>query len=104
MRALKNGNLLGIHGNRNRWQIDPDELDRWVTDRAVSDRPVTSHTDPVSLRAVGLEVENAHLRERLDDLRADRDAWRAQAEKLAELSETRARPGVLARIFGGWSR
>jgi septal ring factor EnvC (AmiA/AmiB activator) len=73
--------------------------------------PVTRHADDVA-RIAELEANLAQVRERLakmegeatataariTDLTGDRDAWRAQAERLADASH--ARPGLLARIFG----
>jgi excisionase family DNA binding protein len=33
MRALESKALMGTRDNRNRWQIDPEDLDRWAKDR-----------------------------------------------------------------------
>lgn len=51
-------------------------------------------TDPGSAE---LRVEVRMLRERLDEVREDRDRWRDQAERLA--SEPRPVVGFLARLF-----
>jgi len=52
---------------------------------------------PADTETAELRVENRMLRERLDELRSDRDAWREQAERL---SEARQPVGILGRIFG----
>ena len=49
---------------------------------------------PPDTEAVELRVENRMLRERLDELREERDKWRDQAERLSE-----PRTGLIARIF-----
>jgi hypothetical protein len=51
---------------------------------------------PADTETAELRVENRMLRERLDELRSDRDAWREQAERLSE-----SRPiGIIGRILG----
>lgn len=104
MRALKEGSLQAIRDNRNRWQIDPIELDRWRGERPDSDRLVTPVIDmdtsgqvADTVQIAALQAENGQLRERLDELRQDRDAWRGQAEKLASEPQP---VGFFARLFG----
>lgn len=48
---------------------------------------------PPDMEAAELRVENRMLRERLDELRDERDKWREQAERLAE-----PRPGIIERL------
>lgn len=96
MRALKDRSLPAIRDNRNRWRIDQDELDRWSTARAVTGRPLTvdmtadtSGHVANSAEIAALRAENGQLRERLDELRQDRDAWREQAQRLASKANPR---------------
>ena len=46
-----------------------------------------------------MEGEAAATSARIADLVNDRDAWRAQAERLAEASHPRPAGGLLARLF-----
>lgn len=59
MRAIKSHELSAIRDNKNHWKIDPAELDRWSAS---------------TVRTV--EAENDQLRERLSEIKEDRDAWR----------------------------
>ena len=104
MRAISSKSLKATRDNRNRWQIDLADLEAWAADRPVSpnsDRPVSEgmsdHDREQVAKMARLETENAQLRERMNELREDRDAWREQAERLA--SESRS-IGIIERIFG----
>lgn len=120
MRAISSKSLKAIRDNRNRWQIELHDLEEWAADRpvsAASNRTVSatmSDHDRDQIKAIAtLEAENSHLRERLDEIKEDRDdlrqqverlndAWRQQAERLASerpASETRT-VGWIERIFG----
>ena len=55
---------------------------------------------PTDMEAAELRVENRMLRERVEELKAERDAWQSQAERLA--SEPRpvvAGRGLFSRLF-----
>jgi excisionase family DNA binding protein len=90
-RALKAGELRGQRDNLGAWRIEPDELDAWAAHRAASVRPSASapptappaETAELRVSLARAEAEVSGLRERLADLTADRDAWRAQAQELA---------------------
>ena len=56
--------------------------------------PGPPHGPPPDTEAAELRVENRMLRERLDELRDERDKWRDQAERLAE-----PRPSIIERIL-----
>lgn len=72
--------------------IPPDVL-------GADDPPGPPPGTPTDMEAAELRVENRLLRERLDELREDRDAWRSQAERLA--SEPRpVSVGFFSRLFG----
>lgn len=57
--------------------------------------PPGTNTDT---EAAELRVENRMLRERLDELREERDRWRDQAERLAKTGKPVV--GIFGRIFG----
>lgn len=71
--------------------IPPDAL-------GADDPPGTPPGPPPDMDATELRVENRMLRERLDELRDERDRWREQAERLAEAG--RPVVGIFGRIFG----
>lgn len=103
MRALASGELPAIRDNKGRWKIDPGALDLWAGQRPVIDRPEEEQdteqvrSEPgILVRLAAAETRAEMLSAQLDELRADRDAWRAQAEKLAD---SRATWPFLARIF-----
>ena len=86
MRAIRNHEIKATRDNRNHWKIDPDELDRWSasTVRTVEvAHPVHTPKDsPETLAHVAsLEAENSQLRERLSEIKEDRDAWREMAQR-----------------------
>lgn len=91
MRAIEAREIEASRDNRNQWQIAEDALAQW----ARNEQPIhTAHAartseNPVHMQFARLEAEVAGLRERLAaseqanaDLRSDRDAWRAMADKL----------------------
>lgn len=122
-REIKNGTLQATLKNNGHHAIDQDDLQDWMdrrTERAPAPEPsapdpVTRPADPDRIEALTHELATtkealARLEGRAEataarvaDLTADRDAWRAQAERLSE-----ARPvvpvGFLGRLFGGHRR
>lgn len=108
MRALSSGYLRAIRDNSGKWQIAPEALDDWLSlrrspDRQSPDHPsepplVTPSDTPETLaRLAATEMRAEMLAAQVEDLKHDRDAWRAQAERLV----SEARPvGILARLFG----
>jgi len=117
-RALTSGELVGIKKNSGHWAIEHSDLLDWM-ERTItraerkSAAPETMPS-PIEVEALrtdlkaaiaagqeareGLAAANAHLAalgETVSSLKADRDAWRRQAETLA------SRPtGIFARLFG----
>lgn len=93
MRAIKTHDLRAVRDNRNHWKIDQEELDRWRTAHCAHSVPaqVALHTpadSPETLAKLAAETARADAAERArDQAEADRDAWRAQAEKLADRME-----------------
>jgi len=103
-RAIRSGKLTAKRSERHAQalEIDPAELARVFPIRNAPERsaPVDSvesgpviRTEPVE--SVELAVTRARLEEatkRIADLAADRDAWRAQAERLALAPPAVVRP------------
>ncbi len=88
-RAFKSGRMSAARLETGQIEVDPAELFR-VFPPVASQRPEhsPSHahampdaTDGNALRSNALEVEVKLLREMLEQLREDRDAWREQAAK-----------------------
>lgn len=83
-----------------RVRIDPD-LIRTVTP-APTPAVIPDESGPLREELAASKAEIAGLQARLDDAKADRDAWRDRAERLddriAELSKPR--PSIFERIFG----
>jgi hypothetical protein len=104
-KEIKAGNLRGIKNNRGNLQIDQEDLEDWMsrrTTRAKSDPVTTPAADApgADVRIRGLEVEVREVRARLEDVLSDRDAWKAQAERLAEAGKPVVRPvGLFSRLF-----
>ena len=65
-RAIKNGKLKARKSNHG-WMI--------------LDEALTACVQPDSGRVAILEVENRMLKERIDELRIDRDSWKDQASR-----------------------
>lgn len=107
MRAIEATHLEARRDNRNQWRIERSALDRWTMDRpgpdrdSPADRPKADRDSPMdrtgadwSTLAADLETARltiaqmeARLEERAALVRAaeaDRDRWRALAEKLTD--------------------
>jgi hypothetical protein len=89
MRAIKMLELKAIRDNRNRWKIDPQDLDRWAdaqwapTGHAHPILPTLPTSDLEAKLAVA-EAQRDAAREQLAGVQEDRDRWREMAEKLAD--------------------
>jgi excisionase family DNA binding protein len=88
MNAIKDGALAAFRDNRNRWQISPDDLSKWLSGRTdiatVNDsRHDTATPDEKAIRLAVLEAELKHKDQRISDLERDRDSWKDQAQQLA---------------------
>lgn len=115
-RAIKSGRLSATRTDDGGYAIDPAELHRVYPARNTDDAARTAAagqdaTSPAPAATAALEAELASLRELLrradreaDDLRADRDAWRAQAENATAtvkmLTDQRERPSWWRRLTG----
>lgn len=91
MNAIKHGHLAARRDNRNRWQIHPADLSKWLSDRSdiATVKAVTTDSQPLPppdenlIRIAVLEAELKGKDQRIADLERDRDAWKAQAQELA---------------------
>ena len=90
-RAVAKGLISGEKGRNGEYQIDPSELHRVFplkNSETVPDTVIWNETrllrNPTELavRIKGLEEMLAREREALDEIRADRDAWKQQATAL----------------------
>jgi hypothetical protein len=98
-RAIKSGRLSADRREDGTYAIDPAELSR-----VYPPQPEPERTVPEEQRDTGAGALIRALERQIDDLRSDRDAWRAQAERLAIAGphQAAAAPrGLLARLFGG---
>jgi excisionase family DNA binding protein len=90
MRAIKSHDLQATRDNRNHWRISSLELDKWRSAHCAHSVPAQAalHTptdSPETLAKLAAETARADAAERArDQAEADRDAWRAQAVKLAD--------------------
>lgn len=91
-RALKSGDLPGIRDNSGQWKISFADVDAWAARRSPVQPERRAHTDDSDLPAqleqakialAAAEARAEGLAARLTDAQTDRDAWKAQAERLA---------------------
>lgn len=106
-KAVKSGELVGSRNNRGHIQINRADLDNWMSRRTMRAKaepeaaPDANQDSDQTARIASLETEVKEVRARLDDALADRYAWRAQAERLAETRQPVIHPvGIFGRIFG----
>lgn len=91
MNAIKDKSLIAFRDNRNRWQIQPDQLSKWLsgrtviaTDNAVSpDSAAPGVPSEFLIRIAVLEADLKSRDQRISDLERDRDGWKEQAQELA---------------------
>lgn len=79
--AIKKQKLGFVSKSTAGYQIDPAELFRVFPVK--TDASEQSQTPAETPRSDADARENRMLREQLEDMRADRDAWREQAQRLA---------------------
>jgi len=103
MNAIKDGYLSARRDNRNRWQIEPADLSKWLSQRSdiatvkpvTPDRQQVPPPDETLIRIAMLEAELKAKDQRIADLERDRDDWKAQAQELARRDVSQ---GQIARL------
>lgn len=110
MNAIKGMHLIARRDNRNRWQIDPADLSKWLSDR--SDIATVKGVNPDSqqvpppdenlIRIAVLEAELKGKDQRIADLERDRDDWKAQAQELARRDVLQGQIDSLAPLRRWW--
>jgi hypothetical protein len=123
-RALKSGELLGIRDNAYAWHIRRGDAEAWIARRAPTQQPrmtkamrraenamaderveaMRTELVETRMRLVRAESEAQASQARLTDALADRDAWKALAERLsarpAEIVQAvPVRPSFFTRLF-----
>lgn len=81
LRALKSGKISGVRTEQGVWQIEPVELHRVYPPVPV--QPNGNGAVPLDAIPDETPAMVAMLQATIADLRADRDAWREQAQRLA---------------------
>ena len=115
MNAIKDQHLVARRDNRNRWQIDPADLSKWLSDRSdlATVKAVNTDSQQVSLppdenliRIAVLEAELKGKDQRIADLERDRDDWKAQAQEMArrDVPQVQIDPPVPPRRWWPWRR
>ena len=114
MNAIKDRQLAARRDNRNRWQIDPADLSKWLSDRSDIATVKTVNLDSQPLpppdenltRIAVLEAELKGKDQRIADLERDRDDWKAQAQELArrDVPQGQIAPPVPPRRWWLWRR
>ena len=114
MNAIKDSHLVARRDNRNRWQITPDDLSKWLSDRSdiatvkavIIDSQSLPPSDENLIRIAVLEAELKGKDQRIADLERDRDDWKAQAQELArrDVPHVQIDPPVLPRRWWSWRR
>jgi excisionase family DNA binding protein len=114
MNAIKDGHLSAKRDNRNRWQIVPADLSKWLSNRSdiATDKAVTIDSQQVPppdenlIRIAVLEAELKGKDQRIADLEQDRDDWKAQAQELArrDVPHVQIDPPPPPRRWWPWRR
>ena len=114
MNAIKDGHLFARRDNPNRWQIEPADLLKWLSDRSdiatvkavTIDRQQVPPPDETLIRIAMLEAELKGKDQRIADLERDRDEWRAQAQELArrDAPQEQSAPAPPPRRWWPWHR
>jgi hypothetical protein len=96
MKAIKTGRVSGQKSDNGEWHIEPVELFRvWPPVKGVQQPLQVDLTDS---DITSLQAENTRLQAQIEELRAERNAWREQAQRLV-LTDQRSAPKLSL-----WSR
>jgi len=112
LRAIKSGKISGSKNEVGEWQVEPAELHRVYpaiaataesTDALQRDTTAPPEAE-LRLRASLAEQRLTDLKAALDDMRAQRDKWQAQAERFAGLLPDQRRRRSWWRRRPWWRR
>lgn len=98
-RAIKSLELKASRNNQNHWRIDEPDLIEWSLRTGLTtghDQPNAQADQSNQIEIAELRAEVRGLRDQLDELRQDRDAWQNHANQLAK-----PKPSFLAQLFRG---
>jgi hypothetical protein len=98
-KALKSGRLSYVAKSTAGYEIDPAELFRVFPRKPLATVESERSETPVETGNSDSRLEVQLLRERVEDLQRDRDAWREQAQRLA-LSGPEQQPKKGWGLFG----
>jgi hypothetical protein len=101
-RAIKAGRLAANRTDLGAYEIDQAELARaypFPAQATGATGTVTDDTPEATLRVALAEQRLSDAMAQIEELRADRDAWRETAQKLL-LTDTRPRRSLWARLTG----
>lgn len=101
-KMLKAGQIQGYRDNRGWWRIPKEALDGLPVFPVEIQKAQSADSENAQLReqVAHLTAERDGLEKRLGDTQADRDAWRAQAERLAASHTQPQRVGFWGRFWG----
>ena len=100
--AIKRGTISARKSELGEWQIDPAELHRVYPPVAASlpQSPTNNLTMDDSLIVRELRERIAELRQERDDWKRQAEAWQEQANRALPAGADQRKPGFLARLFG----
>lgn len=118
MRAINAGDLAASRDNRNVWRITPEALTVWLSRHSAHSAAAAASVDPAAAPAAlaqpddttrveieALRISLAVATTRAEAAEADRDAWRAHAERLtSRAAEPVQAPQPARRRRWPWSR
>lgn len=96
-RAIKSLELKASRNNQNHWQIAEPDLIEWSLRTGLTtghDQSNAQADQSNQIEIAELRAEVRGLRDQLDELRQDRDAWRHHANQLAK-----PKPLLLTQLF-----
>jgi hypothetical protein len=102
LRAIKGGKISGTRDELGAWHVEPVELHRVfpavAAEAALRAVPQHARADAkVHVRLAVAEERLSELRQALADMRAQRDSWQTQAERLALTAQAERQGAAQAR-------
>jgi excisionase family DNA binding protein len=107
MKAIKEHDLQATRDNRNRWKIAPEDLEKWIKSRPVTDAPVTDSDATVTatdatmqlMKDLGAaEATIIELRSQLEKTDARKADEIRRLERIIERLSA-PKPSLIQRIF-----